>query len=199
MELFFRLFEDRNKRMRRHINRLERKIDLLESHIEEIHSNHRTFEHIVEKKTNIEIPIEINQLKTELKNKMDDNTAKIMDLMEEKFLPYPLKQEHTLVSEEIVEIKEEPKIEISKKIIPEIKTIYEGTKKNMLENEILNYVDISDIKISDLKRIIIEENKLCSKATFYRTIKNLQKRREISVVVLNNESILTKIRKILEI
>ena len=67
----------------------------------------------------------------------------------------------------------------------------EKNKKEIIKNKILELLAIRDMKVSEIKEIIVDQQKYCSKASFYRYFNELKKQERLTEVNLNNKIIVS--------
>lgn len=59
-------------------------------------------------------------------------------------------------------------------------------RKNLIKQKIKDIVSVRSTSLPELKEIIVDENEYCSKATFYRYIEEMKRKKVLSVVEIDN-------------
>ncbi len=151
---------------------------------------------------------EITELKSNLKNsfqKIKDDMKTLTDEI------YQLKKDYKDVLQENIELKKQISVGMNKDIIEQIvkKTLENVNQKDPLEKKylrkirknksaliktrILELANLKNMSVPEIKDVIVDQEQLCSKATFYRYIKKLQKRNLIDTVEIEEKSIVVRI------
>lgn len=63
------------------------------------------------------------------------------------------------------------------------------TKKDIIKAKILEAVETQNLMLPKLKEIIVDNNKYCSKASFYRYFEELKAEDKVAIIHINNKSI----------
>lgn len=66
-------------------------------------------------------------------------------------------------------------------------------KKNLVKQRILFLAQQKNLTLSEMKEIIVDNEQICSKATFYRYIEKMQKLGLLSQIKINDIEIIAKI------
>lgn len=75
---------------------------------------------------------------------------------------------------------------------PTIIRRFNRKRKSIIQNRIQNLAS-RNLSISDIKEIIVEQEQLCSRASFYRYINNLKNKQKIDTVKIDDTQILSVI------
>jgi hypothetical protein len=177
---------------------LERKINYLEAQNSIILENQRILAKnaLFSKRSNLESPSEDNfiWLKEEFVKKIEELKAYVDSKIKEK----PLKQENIKETNdyENFSLESNSTTETNSPVIKTTK-IYESNiisqnKKDWVKQKIMDVVERMDVDMIGLKTRFVDEKKYCSRATLYRHVKELQKFGLLSVVVIDNRTLLIK-------
>ena len=63
------------------------------------------------------------------------------------------------------------------------------TKKDIIKAKIMEVVETQNVMLPKLKEIIVDNNKFCSKASFYRYFEELKAEDKVAIIQINNKSI----------
>ena len=66
-------------------------------------------------------------------------------------------------------------------------------KKLIIKNKILELANEKRLSLPEIKDILVDQDQLCSKATFYRYIERLKKRELISEIDINERKVIVRI------
>jgi len=213
MNSIFNLLTNKPIKKDIHIHYLT-KIQILEEKIKEIRENQailaknilflnkndekndeNSFKELIDQKLNQQIEKITEIIQQELNRKFDEKPLKHLNSLESANFNKLQKNESLDVSEiipEEIEIKvQTTNTNQSTKIIP-LSNIVLDNKKEVIQQQILNTITDNEINISKLKNVVVNKNKFCSKSTFYRHIKELQKDGQIGIILANNQTIVIK-------
>ena len=70
-------------------------------------------------------------------------------------------------------IEETPKLE-NKKLETEIVRKFNRNKKDVIKHKILDIIKTKNITLAELREIVVEQQEYCSKASFYRYLKDMK-------------------------
>lgn len=178
---------------------LERKIKYLEVQNSRILENQRILAKnaLFSKKSDLESPSEDNfiWLKEEFVKKIEE----LKEYVDSKLNEKPLKQENIKELNPIEDPSSESNLttETDFSATKIEKRIYESNiisqnKKDWVKQKIMDVVEHMDVDMIGLKTRFVDEKKYCSRATLYRHVKELQKLGLLSVVVIDNRTLLIK-------
>ena len=71
-------------------------------------------------------------------------------------------------------------------------------KRMIIKNRILELAGSNSLSLPDLKDIVVEEEKLCSKATFYRYIEKMKQKNLIDALEIEERKVITLLKKPIE-
>jgi regulator of replication initiation timing len=145
------------------------------------------------------------------KNALLDSFAKIKeDIQKLNTELYDLKLEQKKLLEENHELKKKSNSSIDKELLREI--VQEALKsagahkspvsinpqinkkrKGLLKNRIYLLADQKSMSLSEIKEIVVDEEGLCSKATFYRYVEKMRKKGSIDFAKINDIEVLVRI------
>lgn len=66
---------------------------------------------------------------------------------------------------------------------------FNRNKKSIIQQRIIDLVQKAEYNLPDLKRIIVDQKRYCSKATFYRYINELEESKLLNTAEVNGENI----------
>ncbi len=179
---------------------LERKIEFLEAQNSRILENQRILAKnlLISKESNLKEPSEDNfvWLKDEFVKKIEE----LKEYVDLKTSPTALKQENTQELESFnaydykleKESQKENQITNASSYATSDLNILGETRKDWIKQKIMDVVESLDVDMLGLKSYFVDEKKYCSRATLYRHVKELQKVALISVVVIDNRTLLVK-------
>jgi regulator of replication initiation timing len=145
------------------------------------------------------------------KNALLDSFAKIKeDIQKLNTELYDLKIEQKRLLEENHELKKKTNSSLDKDLLREI--VQEALKsagagkhsspinpqinkkrKGLLKNRIYLLADQKSLSLSEIKEIVVDEEGLCSKATFYRYVERMRKKGAIDFAKINDIEVLVRI------
>lgn len=146
----------------------------------------------------------------ELKSNLKDSFSRIKeDISKLNLEMSSLKEQYHRVSNENTSLKNQ--LEINKQLI---KSIVEETvkslgsresfneriirkinrnKKIIIKNRILELAARKNLEISEMKDLLVHDEKLCSRATFYRYVEKLKSKNLIDLVQVESQTIIVSI------
>ncbi|MBD3202880.1 hypothetical protein GF327_01180 [Candidatus Woesearchaeota archaeon] len=131
-----------------------------------------------------ELNQELLELKKEHKRVLEENINLRKELKNSSLDQNTIKE---IVSETIKNIKQEDPYK--KKVYRKIKR----NKKYIIKNRIIELANKRNLTLPEIRDIIIEEDRLCSKATFYRYVNKLKKKQILDEAELEDKTIIIKI------
>jgi hypothetical protein len=90
-----------------------------------------------------------------------------------------LQEQLSQVVEELGTLKKSPGLET------ELARTYKKNKKGMIKQRILRLAAEGRYSVAELKDLVVDERKYCSKATFYRYINSMKKHQRIEIIEIN--------------
>ena len=117
----------------------------------------------------------INRLET-LLNKLNENSTEVET---QEFEDLSDLKPIIVDAEERIEEEEIERFHLPKQAIKH--------KKEIIKQEILLQISTTNIALKELKREFVDRRKYCSKASFYRYVKELKIEQKIGKIVINSE------------
>jgi len=117
----------------------------------------------------------IRQDMENLKQQLNNNTNKINELTNQNL---ELKQIIINLKQELIIAKNQPQ---KNKLKTEMLNKIKRNKKTIIKSKILELIETERYSIPEIKEIIVNRDDYCSKATFYRYIKELNNIEEIKI------------------
>ncbi|MEM3373650.1 MAG: hypothetical protein QXE31_00365 [Candidatus Woesearchaeota archaeon] len=156
--------------------KLSEKVSQEEKILKKINNNDAIFinnhEILSENKENFSNQIENNKIMSNNPNKYNELNLEVIKIIVKEAVESALKKEKK--NNKFIE-------KINKK------------RKNIIINRILSLAEKKNYSTSDIKEIIVDQENLCSKATFYRYIEKLKKKQLIDFIKIDEEEIVAKI------
>lgn len=91
-------------------------------------------------------------------------------------------------------VKEAVETAIKKQKKPNFIEKINKNRKNIIINRLLNLAEQKNLSTSEIKEIIVDQENLCSKATFYRYIEKLKKKQLIDFIKIDEKEIVVRLR-----
>lgn len=187
MKSIFNLIGEKDKKSNKILKQIIDEIRVISSKNEEL------------SKKQLKLEDEIIKLKKENSNQnfedIKTNLLKINENLEEL---KPLKLMYSQDSDVSV-IETEHQINQENESIKELEnnklTENKKNNKSAIKNQLLNTILENETKLNELKELFVNKEKLCSRATFYRYIAEFLKKDLIQNITINEETILIKKRK----
>jgi hypothetical protein len=127
---------------------------------------------------NLKKGMEEKNLKNNLTIKKEDNNSTLQE-----------------INEEVQEITQEP-IKKDKDDHSKSKPIQASkASKEQIMEEICLIIEEEKLRVSQLKELIVDERQLCSKASFYRYIEVLKRKKKLSIIKSGNKEIILTIKE----
>jgi hypothetical protein len=109
-------------------------------------------------------------------------------------LKKPSSENNTLTKEQIAEIVRETLSQVKKNSLSDsIVRKINKKRKSITLNRIIVLAEQKNLSVPQIKDAIVEEEGLCSKATFYRYIERLKEKGIISFVKIDDQEVVIKI------
>ncbi|MGE0793264.1 MAG: hypothetical protein AB7V77_03755 [Candidatus Woesearchaeota archaeon] len=168
------------------------KIEQINTEIEYLKNELHTLNTIIKAQINNS---EKSRIENDFIQKIEEKFNYLLKKLTEKIKKFEV-EEDVEVESDFLKQKKTNDLELEETyLIPKFEkkySIFESRKKDNIKSAILNIVNTREISTNDLKRIIIEDEKLCSKATFYRCLKEMTNENSLNVVLINEKSIVIK-------
>lgn len=71
----------------------------------------------------------------------------------------------------------------------EIMSKFNKNKKNVIKQKIIELIQFKKAPISEIKEIIVDQQKYCSKASFYRYVEELKRNGKVNSVTVNEREV----------
>ncbi len=84
-----------------------------------------------------------------------------------------LREENRELKEELRALKAKIEEKTQKGLQKEVMRTFKRKQKDIIKSKIMEIANSRDIRIAELKAIIVDDHEYCSKATFYRYIQEL--------------------------
>lgn len=177
------------------------KIDILREKIEEHRAKHRHIPHEIERLRKIldDVPTkrELDFIHTQLAPKKTTHKVEHIKTVEPKLTPKEPESEAfeklTEISQRLQGLEDQKKVNMRERIVQRITKNSKDYVKNVILSLIRRYQKMPALKI---KEMIVDEQLLCSKSSFYRLLQELEESDEIDVIWKGKEKIyISKITK----
>jgi len=113
-----------------------------------------------------------------MKNDIQDNKDKISKLLE---INQQLADQVSELNKGLNAKSSGPKSELARQ--------FKKNQKSLIQQRILSLIERAEYSLPDLKMIIVDQKRYCSKATFYRYVSELEKSKLVSMAEVNGENI----------
>jgi len=113
-----------------------------------------------------------------MKNDIQDNKDKISKLLE---INQQLADQVSELNKGLNAKSSGPKSELARQ--------FKKNQKSLIQQRILSLIEKAEYSLPDLKMIIVDQKRYCSKATFYRYVSELEKSKLVSMAEVNGENI----------
>ncbi len=113
-----------------------------------------------------------------MKNDIQDNKDKISKLLE---INQQLADQVSELNKGLNTKSSGPKSELARQ--------FKKNQKSLIQQRILSLIERAEYSLPDLKMIIVDQKRYCSKATFYRYVSELEKSKLVSMAEVNGENI----------
>ena len=113
-----------------------------------------------------------------MKNDIQDNKDKISKLLE---INQQLADQVSELNKGLNTKSSGPKSELARQ--------FKKNQKSLIQQRILSLIEKAEYSLPDLKMIIVDQKRYCSKATFYRYVSELEKSKLVSMAEVNGENI----------
>ena len=72
---------------------------------------------------------------------------------------------------------------------------FDKKRKDIIKHKILELISASQMTLSEIKEVIVDQNSYCSKASFYRYIERMKLRQQIDFVEINGIALIVPFKK----
>ncbi|MBW2998816.1 hypothetical protein KY321_04720 [Candidatus Woesearchaeota archaeon] len=125
---------------------------------------------------------------SKIKKDMDDLSSEVKMLRQENNSLKEIMNTQTLNNEKLNERIMKLETDANKDTLKEeFMSKINKNKKKIIKQKILEYVKLKNLPIPEIKEIIVDQQRYCSKATFYRYIEDLKKSNEINNISINEK------------